>query len=294
MMALYGVSYSQLAGVLKNALNENRLFNIVQGDRTLPVVMGVDTREMDDIVRNTFLYRDGAGLPVSAFMKQTYEEDLKSIVSGAEGSYYPLPLDLTDSDASSVMDDIREVTYRNGNFDVSFTGSYFSSRKMVRELALVLIVAVVLLYLILASQFESLVQPLIILSEIVIDIFVSLAVLWLCGASVNLMSMIGLVVVCGIVINDSILKIDTINRLRRSGTGLYHAILLGGQRRLKAIVMTSLTTILAVCPFLVRGNMGADLQYPMSLVIIAGMITGTAVSLFFVPIVYYEIYRKRK
>ena len=106
--------------------------------------------------------------------------------------------------------------------------------------------------------------------------------------------MIGLVVVCGIVINDSILKIDTINRLRRSGTGLYHAILLGGHRRLKAIVMTSLTTILAVCPFLVRGNMGADLQYPMSLVIIAGMITGTAVSLFFVPIVYYEIYRKRK
>lgn len=294
MMALYGVSYSQLAGVLKNALNENRLFNIVQGDRTLPVVMGVDTRKMDDIVLNTFLYRDGAGLPVSAFMKQTYEEDLKSIVSGAEGSYYPLPLDLPDSDASSVMDDIREVTYRNGNFDVSFTGSYFSSRKMVGELALVLIVAVVLLYLILASQFESLVQPLIILSEIVIDIFVSLAVLWLCGASVNLMSMIGLVVVCGIVINDSILKIDTINRLRRSGTGLYHAILLGGQRRLKAIVMTSLTTILAVCPFLVRGNMGADLQYPMSLVIIAGMITGTAVSLFFVPIVYYEIYRKRK
>ncbi|MDE5890667.1 MAG: efflux RND transporter permease subunit, partial [Bacteroidales bacterium] len=273
VMALYGVSYSQLAGVLKNALNENRLFNIVQGDRTLPVVMGVDTREMDDIVRNTFLYRDGAGLPVSAFMKQTYEEDLKSIVSGVEGSYYPLPLDLPDSDVSSVMDDIREVTYRNGNFDVSFTGSYFSSRKMVRELALVLIVAVVLLYLILASQFESLVQPLIILSEIVIDIFVSLAVLWLCGASVNLMSMIGLVVVCGIVINDSILKIDTINRLRRSGTGLYHAILLGGQRRLKAIVMTSLTTILAVCPFLVRGNMGADLQYPMSLVIIAGMIT---------------------
>ena len=154
-----------------------------------------------------------------------------------------------------------------------------------------LAIALVLLYLILASQFESLVQPLVILSEIVIDIFGALAVLWICGVSINLMSMIGLVVICGIVINDSILKIDTINRLRKSGYMLRHAIMEAGQRRLKAIVMTSLTTILSVCPFLARGSMGDDLQYPMSLVIIAGMVVGTTVSLLFVPMVYYEIYR---
>ena len=293
-MALYGATYPQLVSVLRNALNENELFSIVQGDKTLPVVMGVDTRDIDDIVQNTFLRRDGVDLPVGAFMRQTYEEDLKSIVSGAEGNYYPLPLDLPDSKVADVMDDIRTITEDNGDFEVSFSGAYFGNRKMIGELILVLLVAIVLLYLILASQFESLVQPLIILSEIVIDIFASLVVLWICGASVNLMSMIGLVVVCGIVINDSILKIDTINRLRKSGTGLYHAILVGGHRRFKAIVMTSLTTILAVCPFLSRGNMGDDLQYPMSLVIIAGMVVGTAVSLFFVPVIYFEIYRKRK
>lgn len=294
IMALYGATYPQLVSVLRNALNENELFSIVQGDKTLPVVMGVDTRDIDDIVQNTFLRRDGVDLPVGAFMRQTYEEDLKSIVSGAEGNYYPLPLDLPDSKVADVMDDIRTITEDNGDFEVSFSGAYFGNRKMIGELILVLLVAIVLLYLILASQFESLVQPLIILSEIVIDIFASLVVLWICGASVNLMSMIGLVVVCGIVINDSILKIDTINRLRKSGTGLYHAILVGGHRRFKAIVMTSLTTILAVCPFLSRGNMGDDLQYPMSLVIIAGMVVGTAVSLFFVPVIYFEIYRKRK
>ena len=122
----------------------------------------------------------------------------------------------------------------------------------------------------------------------------ALIVLWFFGVSLNLMSMIGLIVVCGIVINDSILKIDTINTLRRQGVSLKHAILEAGQRRLKAIVMTSLTTILAVLPFLARGDMGSDLQFPMSLVIISGMTVGTLVSVFFIPLAYYEIYKPRR
>jgi multidrug efflux pump subunit AcrB len=98
---------------------------------------------------------------------------------------------------------------------------------------------------------------------------------------------------CGIAINDSILKVDTINRLLESGYGLKHAILEAGKRRLNAIIMTSLTTILAIAPFLVRGDMGSDLQYPLSLALISGMVAGTLVSIFFVPLAYYEIYKKR-
>ena len=157
----------------------------------------------------------------------------------------------------------------------------------------VFFIAVLLLYLILAAQFESLVQPLLIMSEIVVDVFASLVLLWIAGVSINLMSLIGLVVVSGIVINDSILKVDTINQLCRSGMELKRAVVEACSRRMKAIVMTSLTTILAVVPFLGRGNMGDDLQYPMSLVIIAGMIVGTMVSLFVLPALYYSIYRKR-
>ena len=160
------------------------------------------------------------------------------------------------------------------------------------QLAGVLAVALLLLFFILAAQFESLVQPWIILSEIVIDLFGALVVLWAFGQTLNLMSMIGLIVVCGIVINDSILKIDTINTLRRQGMGLKHAIMEAGRRRLK--VMASLTTILAVAPFLSHGDMGSDLQLPMSLTIISGMIVGTLVSVFFIPLAYYEIYRPRR
>ncbi len=293
-MALYGVSYGNLLVALKNFLNENELFTIVQGNRSLPVVMGVDRRGVKSIIEGNFISAGDREIPVSALMRQTWEQDLKSIVSGAEGVYYPLELDIPGKEVKAKMREISDVVRNNGDFEVSYSGAYFSNNKMVEELSFVLFIAVVLLYLILASQFESLIQPFIILSEVIIDIFVSLLVLWICGISINLMSMIGLVVVCGIVINDSILKIATINELRKEGMGLELAIYEAGHRRLKAIVMTSLTTILSVCPFLAGEGMGNDLQFPMALVIISGMTIGTFVSLFFVPVVYHEIYRTRK
>ena len=122
--------------------------------------------------------------------------------------------------------------------------------------------------------------------------FFILLVFWALGMSINIMSLIGMIVCSGIIINDSILKVDTINKLRREGVGLIRAILVAGSRRFKPIIMTSLTTILAICPFLTGGNMGADLQLPLSLAIAVGMSVGTLISLYFVPLIYYSIYKR--
>lgn len=294
LMALYGVSYSSLLSTLKNALNENVLFTISSGDESLPVVVGDNVPDLEHLLSNTFVRASGTELPVSQFMQQTRSRDLKSIVAGAEGDYYPLNLSPASRDVQSVMRRIKEVVAEDDGFDVSFSGSYFSNRDMVMELVGVLVVALLLLFFILAAQFESMIQPWIILSEIVIDLFFSILVLWVFGQTLNIMSMIGLIVVCGIVINDSILKIDTINTLRRGGMELKRSIMTAGRRRLKAIIMTSLTTILAVVPFLAKGDMGSDLQYPMSLVIIGGMVVGTLISVLFIPLAYYEIYKPRR
>ena len=300
LMALYGVSFSDLTSVLRNALNGNALFEIVQGARSVPVVLGTDTEELAQILaRASVSVPDAADpsrtvdIPASALMRQTFEQDFKTLVSGDDGSYYPLALDIPARDVPAAMTAVRGALRRTGGFDAAFTGAWFTNREMIRGMLLVLLVALALLLLILASQFESLLQPFIILSEVVIDIAVSLGALWLLGVSINIMSLIGLVVITGIVINDSILKIDTINRLVRGGMEVEAAVHEAGHRRLKAILMTSLTTILAVAPFLSRGNMGADLQYPMALVIIVGMTAGTLVSLFYVPTVYAAFYRKR-
>ena len=294
-MALYGVLFSDLTEVLRNALNGNRLFEIVQGARSVPVVLGTDAEELSQLLARATVsvtQDDGskAEIPASSLMRQTFEQDFKALVSGDDGNYYPLALDLPARRVPAAMTAIRQAV-RPAGFDAAFTGAWFTNREMIRQMLLVLLVALALLFLILASQFESLLQPFIILSEVVIDIAVSLAALWLLGVSINMMSLIGLVVITGIVINDSILKIDTINRLVRSGMEVEAAVHEAGHRRLKAILMTSLTTVLAVAPFLSRGNMGADLQYPMALVIIVGMTAGTLVSLFYVPTVYAALHR---
>ena len=293
LMALYGISFSDLTAALKNALNGNRIFSIIQGSKSVPVIVGTNKATLKDVLNDTFIEKQDSRIAVSTLMKQSYIQDLKTIVAGTEGIYYPLDLDIPSNEVKEAMASISEIVSNNGDFEVSYSGSWFSNRKMIVQLIFILIIAIILLFLILAAQFESLVQPTIILSEALVDIFASLLVLWICGASINLMSMIGLIVIMGIAINDSILKIDAINRLRKSGMELRTAIITASERRLKAIIMTSLTTILAVCPFLSRGNMGADLQYPMSLVIIAGMIVGTLVSLFLVPAIYYSIYHER-
>ena len=292
MMTLYDVSYSELVYLLKNSLNENRLFSIVQGTRTVPVLIGDDSESLEQILSEKFLLKNGVRLPVAEFMRQTYIEDFKTIVSGAEGNYFPVSIDVNQGVIPEVINIVDDVVREDYSYEVSYSGSWFSNRKMIMELLLVLIVAVALLYLILASQFESFVQPFIIMSEIVVDIFASLLVLWGLGLSINLMSMIGLVVISGIVINDSILKIDTINQMKKSGVALRQAVTEASGRRMKAIIMTSLTTILAVCPFLTRGNMGDDLQYPMSIVIVVGMSVGTLVSLFILPALYCTLYSR--
>ena len=292
-LALYNIDFNTILSYLRQSMNASSVLRITKGDISMPVIIGVGEKQARDLIQGSYIDTYGGGrVPLEILLKETRNRDLKQITSGVDGEYYPLVLDVSGRKARATMETIREVVRQDEKFDVSFSGSYFSNREMIKELCSVLIVSILLLFFILAAQFESLVQPFIIMSELVIDIFAVLGVLWLFDESLNLMSMIGIVVMCGIVINDSILKVDTINRLRQKGLGLKHAILEAGSRRLKAILMTSLTTILAIAPFLVRGNMGSDLQYPLSLALISGMIAGTFVSVFFVPLAYYVIYKR--
>ncbi|MBR4845730.1 MAG: efflux RND transporter permease subunit [Bacteroidaceae bacterium] len=173
----------------------------------------------------------------------------------------------------------------------SFSGAFFTSHRMIDELTVVLFISLLLMYFILAAQFESFLQPLIVLAEIPIDLGFALVVMEICGVSLNLMSAIGIVVSCGIIINDSILKLDMINVLRKEGVPLMEAIHTAGTRRLRSIIMTSLTTILAMIPLLFTHDLGSELQTPLAIAMIATMSVGTLVSLFVIPLVYWGIYR---
>jgi multidrug efflux pump subunit AcrB len=165
---------------------------------------------------------------------------------------------------------------------------------MINELMIILLISILLMYFILAAQFESFLQPLIVLLEIPIDTAASLLLLYVLGHSLNLMSAIGIVVSCGVIINDSILKVDVMNQLRREGYALMDAIHEAGRRRLKAILMTSLTSIVCMMPLLFSYDIGSELEKPLAIATIGGMLIGTPVSLFVVPLVYWRIYRTKE
>ena len=294
-MAVYKVGYDQLYSRLKEQMSRNRIFEINDGAQSVPVIVGTDDKESSRILNSTVKNSEGTDIPIAYLVKEAKGEDYKRLPAGNGGEFYSIDLNATDKEVEQVMDYVENQVHQpKSELSASFAGGYFTSRQLIGELALVLSVALALLYFILAAQFESFIQPLIILLEMVVDVFFVIAALWLLGESVNVMSMIGIVVMSGIIINDSILKIDTINRLRRGGMPLLRAIMTAGHNRLKPIIMTSLTTMLAILPFLHRGDMGSALQYPLSLTIIVGMGIGTMVSLFMIPLFYYLIYKNRK
>ena len=297
-MAYYKVTYQQLHSRLKELLGTNSIYDINSGGESVPVIIGSDSKDAKILLSNTIRNADGTEIPISYLVREQRADDYKHLYASDEGEYSVINIDKAeDSEIKEVMEYVTTQVDKNGKLQASFVGSYFSSRSMIGELVIVLIVALLLLYFILAAQFESLLQPMIILVEVVVDVALVLFAIWVAGESLNIMSMIGIVVMCGIIINDSILKVDTINRIYRNVPKpqkhcLLKAIMVAGHRRLKPIVMTSLTTILAIVPFLHRGDMGSALQFPLSFAIIVGMIVGTLVSLFFVPLVYYLLYRK--
>ena len=189
---------------------------------------------------------------------------------------------------------IRELVQadRDGRWDTQFSGSFFSNRRMLDSLVVILCVSVLLMYFILAAQFESFLQPLIVLLEIPVDLAFALVLLWACGHTLNLMSAIGLIVTCGVIINDSILKLDAINELRRAGWALLPAIHEAGRRRLRPIVMTALTSVCGMVPLLFASDMGSELQHPFVIGMMGAMLVGTLVSLFLIPLAYWFVYRR--
>ena len=297
-LLLYRVSYNELYRVLKTAFRENSVTMLHSYQQYLPITIAGSEKTVNRVLQETLVQTqpDNQGnieyIPLRELVKVTPTEDLKSITAGRNGEFVPFDF-YGVRDAEKLIKDVKRVAGNTGDWDTGFSGSFFSNREMLDELVVILLVSLLLMYFILAAQFESFLQPLLVLAEIPIDVAFALLLLWVCGHTLNLMSAIGLIVTCGIVINDSILKLDAINELRKSGVPLLEAIHEAGRRRLRPIIMTSLTTVSAMVPLLFSSDMGSELQKPLSVAMIGTMAVGTAVSLFIIPLLYWFIYRRK-
>jgi multidrug efflux pump subunit AcrB len=226
----------------------------------------------------------GAVYPLSTFTIADYQPTLKNITADKSGPFQSVILDYYPSRQQQGV--ISEWA-REHEFKLTFSGGYFSDRNKLARLFWILGISCALLYFILAAQFESFGQPFIVILSLPLGVGGSLLALWLAGQSLNLMSAIGLIVMLGIMVNDAILKVDTINRLYlKQGVELTVALSRSGMIRLKPILMTSITTILALLPVLLAAGIGAELQVPLVISVIGGLVAGTVTSLYFVPLVY--------
>ena len=169
---------------------------------------------------------------------------------------------------------------------VQVGGANEEMRESFRSLLFAFGLALFLVYLILAAQFESLVQPVVILAAVPLAAIGAVVLLWVAGDGLNVMSGIGLVILIGIVVNDAIIKVDFINQRRREGMDKRQAILEAGRLRLRPIVMTTVTTVLGLTPLALGWGAGADLRAPLAVAVIGGLLSATFLTLLVVPVVY--------
>ncbi|MEX0893023.1 MAG: efflux RND transporter permease subunit [Gemmatimonadota bacterium] len=172
---------------------------------------------------------------------------------------------------------------------VTVGGENEEMRHSFRELALAFALAVLLVYMILAAQFESFLHPFTVLLSVPMGLIGAVVALWLMNSGLNVVSIIGLVILVGIVNNDAVVKVDFINQMREAGMNTRDAVVEAGRARVRPIVMNTITTMVAVLPMMLGIGAGANLQAPMAVAIFGGLVTSTLLTLLILPL-FYEIF----
>jgi HAE1 family hydrophobic/amphiphilic exporter-1 len=173
------------------------------------------------------------------------------------------------------------------NYSVTVTGEEEKRQESMNSLLFAMLLSIVLVYMVLASQFESLLHPFTILLTIPLAVVGAVFLFFITGTTINIMGIIGIVMLVGIAVNNSIILVDRINQLKISGIELKEAIVEAGRQRIRPIIMTSLTTILALLPLTFAIGEGSSLRAPMAIAVVGGLITATLMSLIVIPCVYF-------
>jgi len=234
---------------------------------------------------------------------------LRNLVS-TEAGFGPVTIDRKDQqrlvtvtanvsgrDLGSVADDVQarlDLIPRPQGYDLIITGNFEEQQKAFDEILIALLLALLLVYMVLASQYESLLDPLVVMLSVPLAAVGVLITLALTHTTLNLQSAIGCIMLGGIVVNNAILLVDQAGQLRRSGMHIHAALAEAGRRRLRPILMTTLTTILALLPLAFGIGEGADAQAPLARVVVGGLAASTLITLVLIPVVYSLFHREAK
>lgn len=194
--------------------------------------------------------------------------------------------------SSRIREQMRAFT-RSTGLEVRVAGSAVQVEDMLRDMARLLLISMLLIYIILAVQYENLKYPFIIIFSVPFAWIGSFLILWITGAGLNILAFMGILILTGIAVNDAILKVDFMRRYFEDTGKLKEAILLAGKHRFRPVIMTTVTTILGLMPMILPIGDGYEFRQSLALALMGGMLTSTTLTLFVIPVLFSWLNKER-
>ena len=289
---LYGLNTAQIASTVHDALL-GRVASIYQekGEQiNIRIRLEEEDRNSIEKVENILISSSvGLQIPLKEIAEVTVGSGPKGIDRENQQRIVNVSGNISDRFLGKVIQDAQkklEKLVLPEDYHYEFIGENKEMQESFLQLALALVLSIILVYMIIAAQFESLLMPLAVMFSVPFSLIGVILALLLADKSLNVLSYIGIIMLVGIVVNNSIVLIDYINQLRQKGMERKEAIILGGETRLRPILMTMFTTVLALVPMAIGTGEGAELRAPMAITIIGGLTSSTFLSLIIVPIFY--------
>ena len=287
------LTVAQIAGALETALSGTSAGNYREGGEEYKILVKFKNAErmgFRNILDLMLINNKGEPVVLRNVVSTKPRLGPVNIERKNQGRIITVSANITGRDMGSILGDVRQELLQisvPSNFSILIAGDYEEQQRSFVELLFSFVLSLVLVYMVMACQYESLKDPLIVMFSVPLAAIGVILVLFLTDTSFSLPAFIGCIMLGGIVVNNAILLVDHTNLLRdRDKMPLTEAIAEAGRRRLRPILMTSLTTILGLLPLAIGSGDGGESQSPLARTVIGGLTTSTFITLIFVPVVY--------
>jgi len=294
----FGLEPDALAIELRNRIQGTvaTTYNEIEQRIDIAVRLRRDERyDLPTVLASPVAVGQGKTVPLGTFVVLTEGRPVREIVRRDQRRQITVSGDVNHRGVAEVWPEVNRMLANLATPEgVAFVtgGEQEEISNSFRDLGWALMLSALLVYMILAAQFESFLDPLIISAVLPVGVAGAAVTLFLTGQTLNIISLIGLIALLGIAVNDAIVKVATIRRLREGGMGGRQAILTAGELRFRPILMTTVTTVLAMVPMAMGLGMGEQMQRPLAITIIGGLSIATFLTLFLTPAVYEMLHRR--
>ncbi|MBN2460533.1 MAG: efflux RND transporter permease subunit [Candidatus Cloacimonetes bacterium] len=298
----YGLTSYQIALEIKTSSLGTQAGIFREEGEEIDILVRVEEparNSFEDILHLPVLSPLGVSVPLNQIAHIEYSEGPIKISREKQSRKVKITANITGtSDLGAVVKEVQNriqpiTDDMPPGYYVIFGGAYQDMKEAFGTLALALLLSIVLVYIVMASQFESLRQPFVVMFTMPLAVIGVMLMLFITGTTLSVASFVGGIILAGIVVNNGIVLIDHINKLKDSGFTKYKAILQAGSDRIRPVLITASTTVLGMLPMAISSGEGSELKAPMALTVIGGLISATFLTLVVIPVVY-SIFVKEK